>query len=154
MKTQVSFLAGVLGLSALLIASLPLAASDFAIPWWTVDAGGGTSTSADGRFSVRGTAGQPDAGALASNDGRFRLNGGFWQAEVVFCGCTLSIAMINGNIVVSWPCELGGCILEYADEIRVPGSATVWHPVVPSATGHSYITPLSGTQRYFRLRSP
>ncbi len=120
--------------------------------WSTVD-GGGTSTNADGRFSVSGTAGQPDASALASSDGRFRLNGGFWQAELAGCGCTLGFALSGGNLLVSWPCELNGCILEYADELHDPPAATVWHPVTPSATGHSYIVPLTGTQRYFRLRS-
>ena len=32
-------------------------AANFAIPWYSVDGGGGTSTSGDGRFSVSGTAG-------------------------------------------------------------------------------------------------
>jgi hypothetical protein len=128
--------------------------ADYSIPWSTVDGGGGTSTSADGRFSVSGTAGQPDAGTLASNDGRFRLSGGFWQAEVVFCGCTLGIGVSGGNFVVSWPCELSGCILEYADELLGPPSVTVWHPVSPQPIGHNFVAPLTGTQRYFRLRSP
>jgi len=44
--------------------------------------------------------------------------------------------------------------LEYADELREPGTATIWHPLTPPATGHTYLAPLTGTQRYFRLRSP
>lgn len=93
------------------------------------------------------------SGRLASADGRFHLNGGFRQVEVVFCGCTLSIALSGGNVVVSWPCELGGCLLEYADELREPGAATIWHPVSPQPAGGLYTTPLTGTQRYFRLRA-
>jgi hypothetical protein len=42
--------------------------------WWTVDAGGG-STSA-GAYSLVGTTGQPDAGTLRS--GTYTLKGGFW----------------------------------------------------------------------------
>jgi hypothetical protein len=47
--------------------------------WHTVDGGGGDS--AGGLYLVRGTAGQPDAGApmLA---GAYRLEGGFWPGAV------------------------------------------------------------------------
>jgi hypothetical protein len=42
--------------------------------WHTVDGGGGVSQG--GTFTVRGTIGQPDAGAL-TGDG-YTLSGGFW----------------------------------------------------------------------------
>ena len=122
--------------------------------WSTVDGGGGTSASNDGRFSLSGTAGQPDAGAMADNTGRFAVAGGFWYAETVFCGCQLSVATSGGDIVVSWPCAGNGCILEYTDELRTSPSVALWHPVSPRAAGGVYTTPLTGTQRYFRLRSP
>ena len=130
-------------------------AGDFSVPWHTVDGGGGTSTSADGRFSVSGTAGQPDAsGPLTSADGRFRVTGGFWQAEMTFCGCTLGYGLVGGDFVVSWPCDLNGCILEYADELHDAPTPTVWQPVSPQPTGHSYSTTVSAAHRYFRLRAP
>ena len=129
-------------------------AGTLSVPWSTVDGGGGTSTSADGRFSLSGTAGQPDAGAMADYTGRFAVAGGFWYAETVFCGCQLSVATSGGDIVVSWPCAGNGCILEYTDELRVPPSVALWYPVSPPAAGGVYTTPLTGTQRYFRLRSP
>jgi len=128
--------------------------SGYEVDWHTVDGGGSTSTSADGRFSVSGTAGQPDAGQSASADGRFQLNGGFWYGEIVFCGCTLSITYSGGKVTVSWPCDLGGCILEATDELRSSPPATVWTPVSPQPTGHSYTVAVTDTQRYFRLRSP
>lgn len=46
------------------------------ISWWTVDGGGGAS--AGGPYTLRGTAGQSDAGRLSGGD--FALNGGFWRA--------------------------------------------------------------------------
>jgi hypothetical protein len=46
----------------------------FAIPWWTVDGGGGGSTG--GVFRLDGTIGQPDAGGLSG--GPYRLDGGYW----------------------------------------------------------------------------
>jgi hypothetical protein len=134
--------------------SIAASATDFSISWSTVDGGGGTSTSNDGRFSVSGTAGQPDAGRSASNDGQFQHNGGFWYGETIFCGCTLSIAYSGGNVTVSWPGDLSGCILEATGELQNPPSSIVWAPVSPQPTGNNYTAAVGGTQMYFRLRSP
>jgi hypothetical protein len=49
-------------------------AQDFAIDWHTLDGGGGTSTG--GAYSLSGTIGQPDAGAMSG--GGYALVGGFW----------------------------------------------------------------------------
>jgi len=40
----------------------PLQAADFKIDWFSIDCGAGISTSHDGRFGIRSTIGQPDAG--------------------------------------------------------------------------------------------
>jgi hypothetical protein len=48
--------------------------ADYSLPWWTVDAGGGTSNSA--QYVLNGTIGQPDAGMLSG--GEYTLAGGFW----------------------------------------------------------------------------
>jgi len=62
--------------ACLLSAGLCLTAlAQFAIPWYTVDGGGGTSTG--GVYAVSGTIGQPDAGGPMSG-GNFGLTGGFW----------------------------------------------------------------------------
>jgi hypothetical protein len=56
----------------------------FDLSWNTIDGGGGTSTG--GSFSLSGTIGQPDAGAMSG--GNFTLVGGFWAAggePVVAC---------------------------------------------------------------------
>jgi hypothetical protein len=50
----------------------------YSLPWWTVDSGGGTSIG--GNYSLSGTIGQPDAGALSG--GNYRLEGGFWSPEI------------------------------------------------------------------------
>lgn len=65
----------VFGLLAVLAAS-PAATQDLQIRWYTVDGGGGT-TSTGGVFSVGGTIGQPDAGAVLTG-GVLTVNGGFW----------------------------------------------------------------------------
>jgi hypothetical protein len=63
------------------------AGEDYRIDWYTLDGGGGTSTSADQSYSLSGTIGQPDAEvvSLCSADGgagcvnaTYELTGGFW----------------------------------------------------------------------------
>jgi hypothetical protein len=51
------------------------AAGGYSLSWWTVDCGGGTSTSPG--YSLSGTVGQPDAGQLGG--GSYELSGGFWS---------------------------------------------------------------------------
>lgn len=74
-------------LLALLLLIGPTLASDastVAIPWWTIDSGGGESSSAiedsrelsTGEYSVQGSIGQPDAGVLTGSS--YRLIGGYW----------------------------------------------------------------------------
>lgn len=50
-------------------------AASYAIPWWSVDAGGGSSQG--GVYQMSGAAGQPDAGILSG--GVYQLRGGFWS---------------------------------------------------------------------------
>lgn len=59
---------------AILSISSAAYAQPFAIDWYTVDGGGGTSTG--GSFTLSGTIGQPDAGVMSG--GSFTLSGGFW----------------------------------------------------------------------------
>ena len=46
----------------------------YSLEWWTVDTGGGTSAGA--AYTLSGTLGQPDAGAMSGDS--YRLEGGFW----------------------------------------------------------------------------
>jgi hypothetical protein len=70
-------LAGIL-LALLLIGGvLAGRAAGFDLGWWTVDAGGGTSSG--GAFTLSGSAGQADAGTL--DGGTFHLDGGFQAAQ-------------------------------------------------------------------------
>ncbi|CAG0959230.1 hypothetical protein GPROT1_00686 [Gammaproteobacteria bacterium] len=48
--------------------------ADYAIPWYTVDGGGGAVTG--GAYTLDGTIGQADAGSLAG--GGYTLSGGYW----------------------------------------------------------------------------
>jgi hypothetical protein len=52
--------------------------ASYSISWYTVDGGGGTSSS--GGYTLTGTAGQPDAGSLHSASSSYTLGGGFWAS--------------------------------------------------------------------------
>ncbi len=52
------------------------------LSWSSVD-GGGLMSSSAGIYSVSGTIGQPDAGAL--NAGAYLCGGGFWHADAASC---------------------------------------------------------------------
>lgn len=65
---------GFLGCLLLIVGCLS-ALAQYAIPWHTIDGGGGTSTG--GVFNVSGTIGQPDAGGPMTN-GQYAVTGGFW----------------------------------------------------------------------------
>jgi hypothetical protein len=71
-------------LALLTITSLALAqGGNYALSWWTVDNGGGTSEG--GAFALSGTLGQPDAAAQMSG-GQFSLQGGFWPTGGISAG--------------------------------------------------------------------
>lgn len=69
-----------LGATLLGITILPVVAhqpkATYDLGWWTVD-GGGATFSTRGGYSLGGTIGQPDAGALSG--GGYTLGGGFWS---------------------------------------------------------------------------
>ena len=51
--------------------------SGYEISWYAFDGGGETTGSGAG-YSLRGSAGEPDAGVMSG--GPYTLNGGFWSA--------------------------------------------------------------------------
>ncbi|HYF15167.1 MAG TPA: hypothetical protein VD971_08875 [Phycisphaerales bacterium] len=63
------------GLAALGFAAAGAFAQPYAIDWYTIDGGGGTSSG--GTFTLSGTIGQHDAGTVMTG-GSFTLTGGFW----------------------------------------------------------------------------
>ncbi len=69
---------------ASLLGAAAASAQPFAIDWYTIDGGGGTSSG--GNFTLSGTIGQPDAGPTMSG-GSFTLTGGFWAATPTGSSC-------------------------------------------------------------------
>lgn len=61
--------------------------SEYSVPRWTVDTGGGRSSG--GQYNLDGIAGQPDAAVLSSD--KYTLSGGFWVGGVSHQGVYLPI---------------------------------------------------------------
>jgi hypothetical protein len=76
--------------------ALAQSGGDYNLSWFTIDGGGGTSSSGD--YRLESSIGQPDAGPLMSG-GEYTLVGGFLPAPYI--PLTLIPGDINGDCVVN-----------------------------------------------------
>jgi hypothetical protein len=136
-------------------------AQGFALDWFTVDGGGGTSTG--GVYAVSGTLGQPDAGKLTG--GPFTLEGSFWGvvAAIQTPGAPLLTITLNpqlSTVTVAWPRPAEGWVLDWAPHMASPPAAIPWTlvPVAQYQTNTTHIflpvAPTPGSKAFFRLRRP
>jgi hypothetical protein len=124
-------------------------AQTYSIDWYTIDAGGGTSTG--GVYSVNGTIGQTDSGAQSGEP--YSLTGGFWSLLSLVqapAGPLLSITLTPTNTaIVSWPSPSTGFVLQqnsnglgslhWSDVAVVPtDNGTIKYVLVTPATGGSF----------------
>jgi hypothetical protein len=147
----------VFGLAALFAAVCCALAQSYSVDWYKVAGGGGTSTG--GVFSVSGTIGQPDAGAMSG--GSFSLQGGFWGmlAAIQTSGAPfLSVTRSNNLVIVSWPLPANGWLLERTNAL--PPASGSWSAVpAPYQTNATTLSvtftnlPPAGNQ-FFRLHKP
>ncbi len=142
----------VLGMVA---AFLPVCAQgqSYAIDWFSIDGGGGTSTG--GVYSVSGTIGQPDAGRMTGAS--YALDGGFWGfvgAIQTIGAPLLSVERSGASVRVFWPATTAGFVLDEAAVIGGPPSS--WNPVAnlysTNATHISITISAPIGARYYRLR--
>jgi len=120
-------------------------AQDFALDWFSIDGGGGTSTG--GVYAVSGTIGQPDAGVMQG--GQFALQGGFWSilASGRIVLPSLHITRADGQVIVTWDPLAPGFVLEENTSL----SPTGWSPVPGGDTSPVTLSVTTGS-RFFRLR--
>ena len=143
------------GLGVLLVAGVTARAQSYAIDWFTIDGGGGTSTG--GVYSVSGTIGQPDAGKMTG--GNYSIDGGFWGilAAVQTPGAPLlSIARtITNTVAVFWPSPSAGFTLQQNTNsiASVNWSNVVTAPADDGATKTVIVNPPTGN-RFYRLFKP
>jgi hypothetical protein len=129
-------------------------AQSYAIDWYKIAGGGGTSTGAT--YQVTGTIGQPDASGAMSG-GNYSLTGGFWSliAVVQTAGLPNLTITHNGNAVsASWP-NTGNYTLQQNANLAL---ASGWVPTgyqISTANGTNSITIASPAGNlFFRLSNP
>ena len=91
MRKDVAILLSLLAL--MLCVSSSSAQGGYGVSWWTVDGGGYTYSSGEG-YTLSGTVGQPDGGALMG--GRYGLSGGIWARAIAVRSVYLPLAMRGG----------------------------------------------------------
>jgi hypothetical protein len=133
------------------------AAQNYAIDWFTIDGGGGTSTG--GVFAVSGTIGQPDAGTMGG--GAYSLVGGFWGIVALQTpgAPLLTVSNVNGAVIVCWTLPADGFLLEQTGELAAPPAAISWSTVSAAtyqtnATRIFITVPMPAGNQFYRLRRP
>ena len=137
--------------------ALPLATSSghaqFAINWFTLDGGGGSS--AGGAYTLQGTIGQPDAGAASG--GSYVLEGGFWSAFAGGSGESLPLLRIlrdGANVTLAWPNPSNGFQLQESPSLTAPNWTDVG--TAPGIVGaeKQVSQSIAPGARFYRLRRP
>jgi hypothetical protein len=137
--------------TALFATAASLCAQSFAIDWFTIDGGGGTSTG--GAYTLTGTIGQPDAGQMSG--GNFTLSGGFWSAIIPVQQAGAPMLFIrhlgDGTAKIHWQPNTPGFVLQQTSSLD---AATINWSGAPVAYTNGAIIPASPGMRYFRLVKP
>jgi hypothetical protein len=146
---------------ALLLGSLCLSlvpglhAQPFAIDWFTIDDGGGTSTG--GVYALSGTIGQPDAGLMTN--GPYSLTGGFWGVVALQTpgAPALKIKQLaGGSVRVFWPLPATDFVLECVTNLVNAPATNAWSlvpmPYQTNASEISITVPAPTGRKFYRLR--
>jgi hypothetical protein len=96
-------------------------AQNYAINWYKVSGGGGTSTG--GVYQLNGTAGQHDA-STSMHGGNYSLTGGFWALDAVQTpgAPVLTITHIGNKAIVSWDASITGWTLQTNVNLATPAT--------------------------------
>jgi hypothetical protein len=143
-------------LLALLGTAVSASGQSFAIDWFTIDGGGGTSTGSV--YAVSGTIGQPDVGRLTGAN--YTLVGGFWSVIPQDSIRRLKIKKRAGQLVLSWPADATGVVVQSATQLAPGGGNWANFAGDPVRVGDEFelvigpaITPPNPI-RFFRLTRP
>jgi hypothetical protein len=133
-----------------LFLALAARSQNYAIDWYTIGSGGGTSTGSV--YSVSATIGQTAAGGPLTN-GQYSVIGGFWAlptAIQVAGAPTLTIARSGaGQVTISWSPETTGYILQETPVI----SPANWTNS-PSGGTNPVTVPMNMRAKFYRLFKP
>jgi hypothetical protein len=141
--------------SLLLFAPITVRSQQYAIDWFTIDGGGGTSTG--GVYSVSGTIGQPDASVQPLAGGNYSLIGGFWSviAVTTIGAPNLKIVLTTTNtVVVSWPSPSTGFALQQNADVNSANWVGALQSVNDDGTNKFIIVNPPVGNRFYRLVKP
>ena len=142
------------GMFASLAFGFSLHAQNYAIDWYTIDGGGGTSTG--GVYSLTGTIGQPDAGTMTG--GNFSLDGGFWGLYAVqtLGAPLLSVVRTSTNAVaVIWPSSATTYVLQQnTNGVNTANWSNVTSTVQDDGTTKTLLVSPPTGNRFYRLVKP
>ena len=140
---------------ALAISCLQARAQTYSADWYKVAGGGGMSTG--GVYSVKGTAGQHDAGGPMVG-GAYSITGGFWALSAVQTPGAPILRIFHSNTntaIVSWPAPSVGWILQQNSSLALPAGWLNTTNAVTQAGGQNQIVVASPTgNRFYRLVHP
>jgi hypothetical protein len=129
-------------------------AQPYAVPWFKVAGGGGTSTG--GGYQLSGTFGQTDAGRVAG--GTYRSEGGFQVIALQQLGYPpLAITGSGTHYTLTWVTPEQGFIVQEATSLATP---IVWSDVTGAASNFGATNllileiPATTTNRFYKLRRP
>ena len=136
----------------ILVSALPLrlVAQTYALDWFTIDGGGGTSSG--GNYTLTGTIGQPDAGAMIG--GSYSLVGGFWGVAVAIqeVGAPLVTITRTGNtVVISWSSSSTGFGVQETASLGSPTWASLGQTINDNGTTKSVTIPAPVGNKFYRL---
>jgi hypothetical protein len=135
-------------------AALAAQAQPFSVDWHKIAGGGGTSTG--GVFSLSGTIGQHDAGAMSG--GTYAITGGFWSGITLVQtpgAPQLSIQFAGGNAVISWAADASaGFVLDEALNVNTPASWGASAASVQTNGNVKSVTIPAAGVKFYRLRKP
>lgn len=127
-----------------------VALAQYAIPWPTIDGGGGRS--AGGIYSVTGTIGQLDAGGPMTN-GQYAVTGGFWALPIPVQTTNAPLLTIvpagAGQATVSWTAISFGFVLQETWSL----SPANWINSVSGPT-NPIVVPATLPTKFYRLFKP
>ncbi|MCX8156055.1 MAG: hypothetical protein N3J91_06385 [Verrucomicrobiae bacterium] len=142
-----------LGCGLWLAGVMAAAAQTAQVDWFSISAGGGTSTG--GVYTLQGVVGQPAAGRLSG--GAYTLEGGFLAAVglVQVPGAPrLELTLTNNLARVAWPLPAEGYRLQKSPSLE--GSPIPWGPVSGAYQTNSthifVLEPLTPGRQFFRLQ--
>ena len=135
----------------IVFAALGLTArAQYAIDWFKIAGGGGTSTG--GVYSVSGTIGQHDA-CNALTNGPYSITGGFWAlpaAVQTAGGPALTIVPATpGNATISWTPNTPGFVLQHTAALMPPNWTNA-----PSGATNPVTVPAVVPTGFYRLFKP